>query len=132
MSEATAPMEVGQEPGEGVGTVAAGVEAAEDAKILVAMKRWLPSVITGGGLLVGIISTGVMFSMRLDALEKTVIEIKQSGSPPVQVLQSRMGAMDVAVMTDRAERIKDHELLLKIDRKLSLLICKGDPSKCSE
>ena len=132
MSEATAPMEVGQEPGEGVGTVAAGVEAAEDAKILVAMKRWLPSVITGGGLLVGIISTGVMFSMRLDALEKTVIEIKQSGSPPVQVLQSRMGAMDVAVMTNRAERIKDHELLLKIDRKLSLLICKGDPSKCSE
>lgn len=132
MSEATAPMEVGQEPGEGVVTVAAGVEAAEDAKILVAMKRWLPSVITGGGLLVGIISTGVMFSMRLDALEKTVIEIKQSGSPPVQVLQSRMGAMDVAVMTDRAERIKDHELLLKIDRKLSLLICKGDPSKCSE
>lgn len=132
MSEATAPMEVGQEPGEGVGTVAAGVEAAEDAKILVAMKRWLPSVITGGGLLVGIISTGVMFSMRLDALEKTVIEIKQSGSPPVQVLQSRMGAMDVAVLTDRAERIKDHELLLKIDRKLSLLICKGDSSKCSE
>ena len=132
MSEATAPMEVGQEPGEGGGTVAAGVEAAEDAKILVAMKRWLPSVITGGGLLVGIISTGVMFSMRLDALEKTVIEIKQSGSPPVQVLQSRMGAMDVAVLTDRAERIKDHELLLKIDRKLSLLICKGDSSKCSE
>ena len=132
MSEATAPMEVGQEPGEGVGTVAAGVEAAEDAKILVAMKRWLPSVITGGGLLVGIISTGVMFSMRLDALEKTVIEIKQSGSPPVQVLQSRMGAMDVAVLTDRAERIKDHELLLKIDRKLSLLIGKGDSSKCSE
>lgn len=132
MSEATAPMEVGQEPGENVGTITAGAEAAEDAKILVAMKRWLPSVITGGGLLVGIISTGVMFSMRLDALEKSVIEIKQSGSPPVQVLQSRMGAMDVAVLADRAERIKDHELLLKIDRKLSLLICKGDPSKCSE
>lgn len=132
MSESAAPMEVGQEPGVDVSATVAGAEAAEDAKVLVVMKRWLPSLITGGGLLVGIVSTGVMFSMRLDALEKSVIEIKQVGSPPVQLLQSRIGAMDVAVIADRAERIKDHELLLKIDRKLSLLICKGDATKCSE
>lgn len=132
MSEATAPAEVGQEPGASVGSTAAGGEAADDVKALAFARRWLPSVVTGGGLLIAVVSAGIMFSVRLGAVEQSVAEIKQSGSPHVQILQSRLGTIDAAVITDRAERMKDHELLLKIDRKLSLLICKGDTTKCSE
>lgn len=107
-------------------------EVLEDVRALGFMRRWMPSIVTGGGLLVAIISSGVMFAARVATIEAQMEDLRTTGTPRDQGFALRIAALETASVADRAERVKDHELLLKIDRKLSLLICKGDRSKCSE
>lgn len=104
----------------------------EDARALGMVKRWLPPIVTGGGVLVTVIAAAVMFSARLQAVERAVEELRREGSPQVRDLRMRLESLDAQTVVDRSERAKDHELLMKIDRKLSLLICKTDTSKCVE
>ena len=107
-------------------------DTAEDAKVLAVLKRWLPAVVMGSTLLFSLATAGVMFSTRLLSVESRLSDLQVRGTPTAQQNQTRIAQAELAAAFDRTERLKDHDLLLKIDRKLSLLICKGDNTKCSE
>lgn len=107
-------------------------ETQDDVRALGLVRRWLPSLITGSGLLIAIVSSGVLFTTRLGMVETQLSEIRTAGTPRDQGFALRIASLETAFVQDRAEREKDHELLLKIDRKLSLLICKNDRTKCTE